>query len=116
MKEYGFDEIQQMQQKALERVQNMKLRADRAISYEQNEYQPVPFSPSREKGHIKMPVNLPQRQAEIPPQKTEAASNTGILDNIFDEPDKALLMSLLMLFKGDKANEELMMALIYIML
>ena len=111
MKEYGFDEIQEMQQKALERVQNMKLAADRAIADEPT-FQPA-VKTDAPKGHIQMPVNLPKKEYDIP-EKSEQKPN--FLDNIFEEPDKALLMSLLLLFKGDKANEELMMALIYIML
>lgn len=111
MKEYGFDEIREMQQKALERVQNMKLAADRAIADE------PAFTPAAKsntaKGHIQMPVNLPKKQEQVP---AESESTPNFLDNIFEEPDKALLLSLLLLFKGDKANEELMTALIYIML
>ncbi len=111
MKEYGFDEIREMQQKALERVQNMKLAADRAIA-DAPAPQPAVKSDSA-RGHIQMPVNLPKKQEEAP-EKSE--HTTDFLDNIFEEPDKALLLSLLLLFKGDRANEELMTALIYIML
>ncbi len=53
------------------------------------------------------------KQKQVP---AESESTPNFPDNIFEEPDKALLLSLLLLFKGDKANEELMTALIYIML
>ncbi len=112
MKQYGFDEIQQMQQKALERVQSMKIQAQQAL--EDSEPTHTEVQSAAPKGHIPMPVNLPSAK-QSPPAEIPAADK-NILDGLLDEPDKALLMSLLLLFKGDKRNEELLMALIYIML
>lgn len=124
MKQYGYDEIQQMQEKALERVREMNLQARSALEEPTERETKVvrPASPPTHKGHIPMPVNIqPSRNmTQEPPKAVQKHTGEGgienILSDVFDEPDKALLLSLLLLFKGDKANEELMMALIYIMM
>ena len=125
MKEYDFNEIQQMQEKALERVKNMQIRARQAIENEnmtaQNETDTQHYitaesikpyiSNTNSADYIKLPVNLPKQvYKDETPVKT-----TGETD-YFSQPDRALLFSLLMLLKSDEASEELMMALLYIML
>ena len=121
MKEYDFGEIHEMQEKALERVRQMNLQAKLAVEEPEKEFIREPaFVPlNSHKGHIQMPVNLPSEyQSREKAQDTQLSEvrTQNILSDILDEPDKALLLSLVLLFKGDKSNEELMMALIYIML
>lgn len=125
MKEYDFNEINQMQEKALERVKNMQIRARQALENEnmsaENEKGNQQYitaeslkpyiNSSNSADYIKLPVNIPKKayKDETP---SEAAGET----DYFSQPDKALLFSLLMLLKSDEASEELMMALLYIML
>jgi hypothetical protein len=126
MKQYDFNEIQRMQEKALERVKKMQIRARQAVESEEAEI-------SEEKGrstnyitadslkpyigssnsvdHVQLPVNLPKK-TETTVKETESNGNF----DIFSQPDRALLFSLLMLLKSNEASEELMMALLYIML
>ncbi|HAQ63910.1 MAG TPA: hypothetical protein DCR23_05555 [Ruminococcaceae bacterium] len=127
MKQYDFNEIQMMQEKALERVRNMQLRARQVVENDSED-----LSDGKEKSeknyitaeslkpyinsnssadYVRLPVNLPKKE------ETTVQGNETVNDfDIFSQPDRALLFSLLMLLKSDAASEELMMALLYIML
>ncbi len=148
MKEYNFDEMQEMQAKALERVRDMQARAqtvareaDRELSdnseterrktqnenaYKDNFYNAVKSTPN--KNRISMPVELPQSKPyesfkeyfepinKKAKQENEKTVKADLLDTVFKEPDKALLLALLLLLQADGADEELLMSLLYIML
>lgn len=148
MKEYNFDEMQEMQAKALERVRDMQARAqtvareaDRELSdnseaerrktqnenaYKENFYNAVKSTPN--KNRISMPVELPQSKPyesfkeyfepinKKANQENEKTVKADLLDTVFREPDKALLLALLLLLQADGADEELLMSLLYIML
>lgn len=148
MKEYNFDEMQEMQAKALERVRDMQARAqtvareaDRELSdnseterrktntesaYKENFYNAVKSTPN--KNRISMPVELPQSKPyesfkeyfepinKKAKQENEKTVKADLLDTVFKEPDKALLLALLLLLQADGADEELLMSLLYIML
>jgi len=148
MKEYNFDEMQEMQAKALERVREMQARAqtvaqeaDREFSdnshsekrkaqtenaYKENFYNAVKATPN--KNRISMPVELPQSKPyesfkeyfepinKKAKQEKEKTAKADLLDTVFKEPDKALLLALLLLLQADGADEELLMSLLYIML
>lgn len=148
MKEYNFDEMQEMQAKALERVRDMQARAqtvareaDRELSdnskaerrktqtenaYKENFYNAVKSTPN--KNRISMPVELPQSKPyesfkeyfepinKKAKQENEKTVKADLLDTVFREPDKALLLALLLLLQADGADEELLMSLLYIML
>ena len=148
MKEYNFDEMQEMQAKALERVREMQARAqnvakqaERELSdekdnersgkkdentYKENVYNAVRSTPT--KNRIQMPVDLPESKSyesfkeyfepinQKAKQETEKSTKADLLDTVFKEPDKALLLALLLLLQSDGADEELLMSLLYIML
>ncbi len=148
MKEYNFDEMQEMQAKALERVRDMQARAqtvareaNRELSdnseterrktqnenaYKDNFYNAVKSTPN--KNRISMPVELPQSKPyesfkeyfepinKKAKQENEKTVKADLLDTVFKEPDKALLLALLLLLQADGADEELLMSLLYIML
>lgn len=148
MKEYNFDEMQEMQAKALERVREMQARAqnvakqaERDLSdendkersskkdentYKENFYNAVRSTPT--KNRIQMPVDLPESKSyesfkeyfepinQKAKQETEKSTKADLLDTVFKEPDKALLLALLLLLQSDGADEELLMSLLYIML
>ena len=148
MKEYNFDEMKEMQAKALERVREMQARAqnvakqaERELSdgndnersgkkdentYKENFYNAVRSTPT--KNRIQMPVDLPESKSyesfkeyfepinKKAKQETEKSTKADLLDTVFKEPDKALLLALLLLLQSDGADEELLMSLLYIML
>lgn len=143
MKEYNYDEIRQMQEKALERVRDMQAKTSQLVNgdnqknsehqvYRNNFYNAVKSSSKAD--YIKMPVEIdekisdydsfekyfsndehkPDSDAKEPLKQEEPAED--ISKNIVKEPDTALLLSLLLLLQADKADEELLMSLLYIML
>lgn len=148
MKEYNFDEMQEMQAKALERVREMQARAQNVAkqaeqelsdendkersskkdenTYKENFYNAVRSTPT--KNRIQMPVDLPESKSyesfkeyfepinQKAKQETEKSTKADLLDTVFKEPDKALLLALLLLLQSDGADEELLMSLLYIML
>lgn len=79
--------------------------------------------------HIKMPVEMPENikpyesfREYFEPENKRAAeekkqtAKANLMDDVLNEPDKALLFALLLLMQSDKADEELMMSLLYIMM
>lgn len=142
MKQYDYDEINRMQERALERVQNMKLRAEKLTEPEAREsaeekgkrakesfYNAVLGTPNPE--HIRMPSNFPERGNkgfesfnsyftpvnEEKQESTPAAdSRKSLISELFADSDKSLLLCLLMLLKADGADEDILMSLLYIML
>lgn len=145
MREYTYDELQQMQEKALERVRNMQMYSKNAVEgtnaqgvtggAQSNAPQTnmpqtnAPSSPPHKSGRIKMPLNLPEERDLVYPsfkehfapetqkakQQTEQKNKANLLDTVLKEPDEAVLFSLLLLLKSEGADEALMMALLYIM-
>ena len=140
MREYTYDELQQMQEKALERVRNMQMYSKNAVEgtnaqgatggAQSNAPQPnAPPIPPHKSGRIKMPLNLPEERDLVYPsfkehfapetqkakQQTEQKNKANLLDTVLKEPDEAILFSLLLLLKSEGTDEALMMALLYIM-
>lgn len=151
MREYTYDELQQMQEKALERVRNMQMYSKSAVegtnaqgitgsgtqnsahtaasSYTPRGESPQSAAPRKQSGRIKMPLNLPEERDLVYPsfkehfapetqktqQETVRKNKANLLDNVLQEPDEALLFSLLLLLKSEGTDEALLMALLYIM-
>lgn len=137
MSNYSYTEIQDMQRKAMERVREMKRNSDivtqsaqKEFNYESNNKQlPEPLSPKV----TNMPPNFPKetsypsfktvfeeeqekiQKKEQPPKSPIKAQKSNSIENLFAEPDKALLLGLIMLLKSEKADEALIMALTYIL-
>ncbi len=135
---YSYSEIQKMQAKAMERVREMKRNSDIVTQSAQKEFD---FKPAKNDVHdfsatvsskvTNMPPNFPEdnpypsfkeflNEAEEKSQKKEVPKSVEIqkkssLENLFDEPDKALLLGLIMLLKTEGADESLIMALTYIL-
>lgn len=135
---YSYSEIQKMQAKAMERVREMKRNSDIVTQSVQKEFDFTPvkndvhdFSATVSAKVTNMPPNFPEdnpypsfkeffKEAEEKSQKTEETKPVEMqkkssLENLFDEPDKALLLGLIMLLKSEGADESLIMALTYIL-
>ncbi len=141
MNEYSYSEIQNMQQKAMARVRQMQKNTDAVLEKAQQDlsrekprenirtatYEQPQITPKV----TNMPPNFPENsvypsfkeffkeEKELPkPIKKENKpykSEKSTLENLFAEPDKAMLMGLIMLLKSEGADEMLIMALLYIM-
>lgn len=136
MADYSYSEIQNMQQKAMARVRQMQKNTDAIVEKAQRDFtsQALRERPQQtiETKVTNMPPNFPENsvypsfkeffkeenketpkpvKAENKPQK----SKSNAIENLFNEPDKAMLMGLIMLLKSEGADEMLIMALMYIM-
>lgn len=101
MREYSYGEIMKMQEDALRRVEDMRRKSDEAVgrngeksvaTYEKTEEE-------REKNA------LVRREGEV--------KNSKPLNNI--DSDVALLLSVVLLLSDEGADEELLLALLYIL-
>lgn len=139
MNNYSYSEIQNMQQKAMERVRQMQKNTDAVLEKAQQDFEnekPKP-KPQYDTAPItpkvtNMPPNFPENDIypsfkeffkteskETPkPMKKEAKpqkqAKQSIFETLFAEPDKAMLMGLIMLLKSEGADEMLIMALLHI--
>lgn len=140
MNNYSYSEIQNMQQKAMARVRQMQKNTDEILGRAQqdiesekpkpkSQYNSAPITPKV----TNMPPNFPENNIypsfkeffkaeskEIPkPPKKENKPQPQVkqnsLETLFAEPDKAMLMGLIMLLKSEGADEMLIMALLYIL-
>ncbi len=140
MNDYSYSEIQNMQQKAMARVRQMQKNTDEILGRAQQDFEtekPKP-KPQHNSSPItpkvtNMPPNFPENSVypsfkeffkaeskEMPkPQKKEIKPQQQVkqttLETLFAEPDKAMLMGLIMLLKSEGADEMLIMALLYIL-
>lgn len=134
MKDYSYSELKEMQDRAMERVRAMQQRASETVLREnsvQEEVSKPATAPEQntytKPHHIKMPVNMPPRESTAegrgskantdsnPASNSVSANENGIIESILNDPDRAMLLPLLLLLKSEGANEELLMSLLYIM-
>ena len=128
-----------MQQKAMERVREMKRTSDEITRVAQKDFEidrkKVNYDNDKSSVTPKvtnMPPNYPENsvypsfkdffstQQEIKQQKQKLLNQENkpmetAIQNLFNEPDKALLLGLIMLLKSEKSDESLIMALTYFM-
>lgn len=140
MNNYSYSEIQNMQKKAMERVREMQKNSEAVLETARQDLSEKSVEPKKEnppkEPQIKpkitnLPPNFPdfkeyfnmqsepevtapeKEKPQISPQPQYSQGN--IMDLISSEPDRALLLGLLLLLKSEGADETLMMALMYIM-
>ncbi len=137
MSNYSYSEIQDMQRKAMERVREMKRNSDIVTQSAQRDFDATDrnYSATKEvKPKItNMPPNFPKETAypsfktvfenereKILPETKQTkqvfkSEKENTLEGLFKEPDRALLLGLIMLLKSEKADEGLILALTYIL-
>lgn len=135
MSDYSYAEIQNMQQKAMARVRQMQRNSEAFREKAQEELdknrktenQPAPPTNSSQVSAkiTNMPPNFPENSQyprfkdffqNVQKEESKPTQNkASTLENLFSEPDKAMLTGLIMLLKSEGADEILIMALIYIM-
>lgn len=136
MSNYSYSEIQSMQKKAMERVREMQRNSDAIVESAQQTLD-IPYKPivedKKNTTAIKpkvtnMPPNFPDfneyfrnagkeefKNENKVVEKTNLKKDSNILDNILSDPDRLLILGLLLLLKSEGNDEMLMMALMYIM-
>lgn len=101
MREYTYGEIMKMQEDALRRVEDMRRKSDEATGRERTE------STAAYEKTEEVRENLAQAFRE------GGVSNAKPLNNI--DSDVALLLSVVLLLSEEGADEELLLALLYIL-
>lgn len=138
---YSYAEMQNMQRRAMERVQIMRKKSEDLLEATQLDLERTPKKEEFVKYDTAIPVkpkitnmppNFPQeknyptfkeffneeknmRQNDIRQQQSPPQPMSNLVDSLLSEPDKAILMGLIMLLKTEEADELLIMALMYIM-
>ncbi|MBR5203436.1 MAG: hypothetical protein IKW45_09240 [Clostridia bacterium] len=142
MSNYSYSEIQNMQQKAMARVRQMQKNTDAILERANQDFESEKLKPKPQFEQkntpitpkvTNMPANFPEKSVypsfkeffeedkskEMPklPQKESKPQQVrqNTLETLFAEPDKAMLMGLIMLLKSEGADEMLIMALLYIL-
>lgn len=137
MSNYSYSEIQDMQRKAMERVREMKRNSDIVTQSAQRDFDVTDRNYSATKEVTpkitNMPPNFPketaypsfktvfenEREKILPETKQNKqvfkSEKENTLEGLFKEPDRALLLGLIMLLKSEKADEGLILALTYIL-
>lgn len=140
MNNYSYSEIQNMQKKAMERVREMQKNSEAVLETARQDLDTKPLEHKNERQKNDAPIkpkitNLPpnfpdfkeyfnmQSEPEAtppPPEKKNPQPQSqhfsgNIIDLISSDPDRALLLGLLLLLKSEGADETLMLALMYIM-
>ena len=121
MKDYSYTELKEMQDRAGE----FRASWQRASEQSQNSLQeekPKPDAHTEQNSytkphHIKMPVNMPPRESTAesrgskastdsnPASNFASANENSIIESILNDPDRAMLLPLLLLLKSEGANE-----------
>ena len=137
MQDRAMERVRAMQQRASETVSrdNKKQQnKNKTISRENSIHEEIPKPDAHieqnsytKPHHIKMPVNMPPRESaeesrgskastdSNPASNSVSANENSIIESILNDPDRAMLLPLLLLLKSEGANEELLMSLLYIM-
>lgn len=133
---YSYAEMQNMQRRAMERVQVMRKKSEDLVGGSQYASETTPkkedFGKSGTAVPVKtkitnMPPNFPQEKYPTFKEYFDEEKNirqkenirqqpvSDLVDSLLNEPDKAILMGLIMLLRAEEADELLIMALMYIM-
>ena len=137
MGNYSYTDIQDMQRRAMERVREMKRNSEEITHSAQKDFEyqnnKTTFSNPVTPKVTNMPPNFPKETAypsfkavfekehkinetiEKPKIKPMQEKRNNSLESLFAEPDRALLLGLVMLLKSEKADESLILALTYIL-
>ena len=121
MADYTYQELMKMQSDAIRRAEDMQSRARRTAGFNDGEGEEKQQLPPQEPRRVKMPegylASEKTNNQNTPQNKSNSifeSIKSGLSDINIDS-DKALLLSLIMLLSEEKADELLIMALIYML-
>lgn len=144
-KRYTPQELQRMQQEAVERVRQMQRRSEQAIRHsprapsffvqdspQQQEQQRQPELPPQEPVQQPQPTPSPAPQPEPRPQQQNSQGQPSalslpapgqggfsleqVLDSLHLDHDRLLILALFFLLAGERSDSGLMLALLYLFL
>lgn len=132
MNNYTYSEIQNMQKRAMERVREMQKNSEQVLNTAQRDLSQEQVRGNYDKNPVikskvtNLPPNFPQKK-EYPDFKeyfnkasqkqnmSSAKVSANTTESILNEPDRAILLGLIMLLRSEGADEMLIMALMYIL-
>lgn len=134
MNNYSYSEMQNMQKRAMERVRVMQRNSEEVLKsakrdLSENENADVSAKTNAQQLKPKitnMPPNFPEekvypdfkeyfnKETQKQRGKTEISGKLGF-EKLLEEPDKAILLGLIMLLKSENADKWLIYALMYIL-
>ena len=121
MADYTYRELMKMQGDAIKRAEEMQQRARKTAGLDEDEQEKPSVQPQEPK-HIKMPEGYLAGSQSASVQKNKQGNQESAFDKLKNslgdiniDSDKALLLSLVMLLSEEKADELLIMALIYML-
>lgn len=118
----GEFDMNRMQEEAIRRAREMQSRAripprQNRRQERRNETAPAPEVPEQ-----KQPEPLPQEpvppssESFRPPAGTEASAPNGLLESLFQDKERTIILALLILLSGEESNHELMFALMFLLM
>lgn len=120
----GEFDMGRMQEEAVRRAREMQSRARLPLQHPgRNRGQapaPEPAPPRRQQSPAEPPPEPPQAPA-VPvepavPQPQESQVSGGMLESLFQDKERTIILALLILLSGEDGNHELMFALLFLLL
>lgn len=111
----GFEnseDMKKMQQDAIKRAHEMNTRAKKNSHFEKNEN---PRNSENEKEKYEDQKNLTRSKEHVEDSK-EASKNSSLIDTLFSDPEKSLILILIFIFLDEDTNPILIMALMYLLM
>lgn len=108
------EELRRMQEDAVRRVHEMQNRARSHL----HPSEPAPPSRKSQESPQKQqsrPVSAPE-PASLPPAPSCSSSSTSVTELLMKDPERTLILALLMVLGGENADPELMFALLFLLL
>lgn len=129
MSDYSYTELMQMQNDAIKRVEDMQRRARQSAGLEKENEKPVKEIKKDEPRRVPMPNDYIEQlksfmessrergfaENEALSKKSVEENNSNLSTGLNLDSDSALLLSLVMLLAEEKADETLIMALLYML-
>lgn len=111
----GFEnseDMKKMQQDAIKRAHEMNTRAKKNSHFEKNEN---PQNSEDEKERHEDQERLDCSTENIKDSK-ESSKNSSLIDTLFSDPEKSLILILIFIFLDEDTNPILIMALMYLLM
>lgn len=111
----GFEnseDMKKMQQDAIKRAHEMNTRAKKNSHFEKNENSQN-TEDEQEKCEDQTKLDCSKEHSE---SSKEASKNSSLIDTLFSDPEKSLILILIFIFLDEDTNPILIMALMYLLM
>lgn len=118
----GEFDMNRMQEEAIRRAREMQSRAhipprQNRRQGSRNEPVPAPEPPEQKQPEPPHQEPAPPPSEDFqPPAGTEAPAANGLLESLFQDKERTIILALLILLSGEESNHELMFALMFLLM